>query len=148
MKKYFKTKQIQFSVAATMLCVLFFASCDDARIFEQNQAIPESGWAQNNVVKFDVKNKLIYKVPHTGWNQIAFKKESKLMNGIPEFSEFYFVHSYHTELKDMQDELVQAEYGRPFTAGVERQNIVGVQFHPEKSHKFGMKLLSNFANNY
>jgi glutamine amidotransferase len=58
------------------------------------------------------------------------------------------VHSYHAELAEKEDALVTATYGYGFVAGVERGNIIGVQFHPEKSHKFGLKLLSNFVNNY
>jgi glutamine amidotransferase len=61
---------------------------------------------------------------------------------------YYFVHSYHAQLDSPDDELLYAEYGYPFTAAVEKDNILGVQFHPEKSHKFGMKLLFNFVNNY
>jgi glutamine amidotransferase len=58
---------------------------------------------------------------------------------------FYFVHSYHVEPKQPEDALITAEYGYPFVAGVNKGNIYGVQFHPEKSHRFGMKILENFS---
>jgi glutamine amidotransferase len=61
---------------------------------------------------------------------------------------FYFVHSYHLQLNDEKDCLVKASYGYQFAAGIEHNNILGVQFHPEKSHKYGMKLLENFVQHY
>ena len=107
------------------------------------------GWIDANVVKFDVKDKLIYKVPHTGWNQIASKKESKLMIGIPEFSEFYFVHAYHLKLNEnCLDALHETDYEYPFISAIENENIIGVQYHPEKSHKIGELMLKNFVENY
>jgi glutamine amidotransferase len=61
---------------------------------------------------------------------------------------FYFVHSYHPVLDNPEDALMTADYGYSFVAGMEHDNIMGVQFHPEKSHKFGMKLLDNFVKYY
>jgi glutamine amidotransferase len=61
---------------------------------------------------------------------------------------FYFVHSYHAEISNAKDALLVANYGYDFVGAVEHENIIGVQFHPEKSHKFGLKLLSNFVRNY
>jgi len=61
---------------------------------------------------------------------------------------FYFAHSYHVRPEEQQDELVTALYGYEFTVGIEKDNLIGVQFHPEKSHRFGMQLLKNFGENY
>ena len=102
------------------------------------------GWFDANVVKFKIKDKLNYKIPHTGWNQIDKIKESKLMENIPEYSEFYFVHSYHFKCNNSNDILNVSEYEYKFTSAVEKDNIFGVQYHPEKSHGIGEKLLKNF----
>jgi glutamine amidotransferase len=84
-----------------------------------------------------------------GWNEIKIEKKSKLFEGMEEQeNRFYFVHSYHLVCDAGEDILVSTHYGYDFTCGVERNNILGVQFHPEKSHKFGMQLLRNFSENY
>jgi len=102
------------------------------------------GWIDAQVVKFRVKDKLAYKVPHTGWNQIVNKKESILAKGIPDSSEFYFVHSYHLVANDSADVLHETTYEYSFPSAVEKGNIFGVQYHPEKSHGAGELLLKNF----
>lgn len=104
------------------------------------------GWFDADVIKFQVNDNLIYKVPHTGWNQIVKVKESALMQGIPDLSEFYFVHSYHFKCNQSADILNVTEYEYKFTSAVEKGNIFGVQYHPEKSHDIGEKLLKNFIN--
>ncbi len=106
------------------------------------------GWFDAEVVKFNVKDTLKYKIPHTGWNQVMIKKQSKLMNGIPDNSEFYFVHAYHIKLNNNADALHETGYEYPFVSAVEKENIIGVQYHPEKSHEDGELLLKNFINNY
>jgi len=103
------------------------------------------GWFDAEVVKFNVKDKLSFKVPHTGWNQIVKKKESKLMLGIPDFSEFYFVHSYHISCKNTFDVLNETDYEYKFPSAIEKDNLFGVQYHPEKSHDVGERLLLNFS---
>lgn len=104
------------------------------------------GWFDADVVKFKIKDTLKYKIPHTGWNQIEIVKESTLMKGIPDFSEFYFVHSYHFETKNKKDILNETEYEYKFVSAVEKENMFGVQYHPEKSHEQGELLLKNFIN--
>lgn len=104
------------------------------------------GWFDAEVVKFHVSDYLKYKVPHTGWNQIIKSKESRLMKDIPEFSEFYFVHAYHFKCNNPADILNETDYENRFTSAVEKDNIFGVQYHPEKSHVIGEKLLKNFVN--
>jgi imidazole glycerol-phosphate synthase subunit HisH len=104
------------------------------------------GWFDAEVVKFQIKDHIKYKVPHTGWNQINKKKESSLMNEIPNLSEFYFVHSYHFICNNPADILNETEYEYKFTSAVEKENIFGVQYHPEKSHDAGEVLLRNYIN--
>lgn len=84
------------------------------------------------------------KVPHMGWNQLTPEKDSVLLEGIDANSYAYFVHSYHCIPRTGSDLLISCDYGMRFAAGVERGNIYGVQFHPEKSQSVGLKLLSNF----
>jgi glutamine amidotransferase len=102
------------------------------------------GWFDAEVVRFKVLDKLKYKIPHMGWNQIVNAKDSLLMNGIPDGSEFYFIHSYHFKCNDDSDILNLTEYDYNFPSAVEKDNIFGVQYHPEKSHDIGIKLLNNF----
>ena len=111
--------------------------------------LPGLGWIEGHNVKFR-QDQLPErtKIPHMGWTDVVPRKVSGLLNGLEQESRFYFVHSYHALLTNEQDVLLHANYGYSFTAGLERGNIVGVQFHPEKSHKFGMKLLKNFATFY
>lgn len=104
------------------------------------------GWLDADVVKFKIQNKIKYKVPHAGWNQIKIMKQSLLMNDISELSEFYFVHSYHFVSREKNIILNETEYEYPFISAVEKENIFGVQYHPEKSHDVGEQLLKNFVN--
>jgi imidazole glycerol-phosphate synthase subunit HisH len=106
------------------------------------------GWFDADVVKFSINDTLKYKIPHTGWNQVMIKKQSKLMNGISGTPEFYFVHAYHIKLNDNADALHETSYEYPFVSAIEKENIIGVQYHPEKSHEDGELLLKNFINNY
>jgi len=103
------------------------------------------GWIDADVVKFRVKDNLKYKVPHVGWNQINKLKESFLMKNIPELSEFYFVHSYHFQANNNSDILNETNYEYKFSSAIEKNNIFGVQYHPEKSHDVGEQLLRNFV---
>jgi len=100
------------------------------------------GWIDMEVVKF---NENTLTVPHMNWNELKLKKTSTLFKDMYENPRFYFVHSFYMQPKNDVDTLCTANYGTDFTAAVEKDNIYGVQFHPEKSHKFGMKLLENFA---
>ena len=103
------------------------------------------GWIDAKVIRFSVNDTLKFKVPHTGWNQIQSSKQSKLMAGIADGSEFYFVHSYFMHLNDKADELNTTEYEENFSSAVEKGTIFGVQYHPEKSHGIGKTLLKNFV---
>ena len=107
------------------------------------------GWIAGKTIAFD-KTQLQsnQKIPHMGWSEVSNYQQSKLFTNMPDEPRFYFVHSYHLALENSADVLVTANYGYQFVAGIEHENILGVQFHPEKSHKFGMKLLENFALYY
>lgn len=85
------------------------------------------------------------KVPHMGWNLVEKVQRSALTDDLPTASRFYFVHSYFMESRRPEDVLLTTDYGVPFHSGLRHGNVFGVQFHPEKSHKFGMTLLRNFA---
>ena len=105
------------------------------------------GWIKGKVVKFDNKKMLFQnRIPHMGWCNIRPKQKSLFYQGINE-PRFYFAHSYHVICEDERNVTATAEYGYEFAASIQFNNIMGVQFHPEKSHSFGMKLYSNFVNN-
>ena len=84
------------------------------------------------------------KVPHMGWNELKFRADSPLFAGLTTGSMAYFVHSYYCQPADPADSIATVDYGIPFTAAVGRDNIFGVQFHPEKSQRVGLRILSNF----
>jgi imidazole glycerol-phosphate synthase subunit HisH len=85
------------------------------------------------------------KVPHIGWNTVGYPRPSRLFDGIPPESAFYFVHSYRVVPADESAAIGRTEYGVTFASAVQADNIFGVQFHPEKSSECGLKVLSNFA---
>jgi glutamine amidotransferase len=92
-------------------------------------------------VKIPAKQGL--RIPQMGWNNLKTKKKSKLLNGISENSDVYFVHSYFMET-DNENIVATTDYGSDITAVVEKENIYGVQFHPEKSQQNGLKIIGNF----
>jgi glutamine amidotransferase len=101
-------------------------------------------WVNAEVKRFAVQDTLKYKVPHMGWNQIEFCKDSKLMTGLSNRSEFYFVHSFHVTTEDDSIILNKTNYEYDFVSAFEQEGIFGVQYHPEKSHDCGKILLENF----
>lgn len=107
------------------------------------------GFIDAETKKFDFSRiKEDLKIPHMGWNTVAVKKNNKLFKGLENDARFYFVHSYHVVCKDREDVAAVTNYGYDFASSVSRENVLGVQFHPEKSHRFGMELLKNFVHNY
>ena len=103
------------------------------------------GWFSGDVIRFKATDRLKYKIPHMGWNTVRVCKDSALFKGVPEHSEFYFVHSYHYESDDPSEILTYTTYEYEFCSAVEKGNIFGLQYHPEKSHDVGEQLLLNFA---
>jgi glutamine amidotransferase len=102
------------------------------------------GWIDAIVKKFSINNKLNYKVPQMGWNTINIKKESLLMKNIPDNSEFYFIHSYYVDCRNEEDILNTTKYESNFVSATQKNNIFGVQYHPEKSHDSGKQVVKNF----
>lgn len=102
------------------------------------------GWFDAEMIRFNISDKNQYKVPHMGWNKIWIKKNSLLMKSIPELSEFYFVHSYHLKANNQSDILNETQYEFTYPSAIEKDNMFGVQYHPEKSHDAGAQLLKNF----
>ena len=94
--------------------------------------------------KFEKKNLII---PHMGWNSLKVKKDNKILSSVFDEKDFYFVHSYIFEKVKKSDVLATTKYGKNFPSVVNKGNIYGVQFHPEKSHKNGLKLIKNFILN-
>lgn len=108
--------------------------------------LPGLGWLDAQVLKFNfAATNFNLKVPHMGWNNLTIRQPHSLFTDFDVDPRFYFVHSYYLDCANHQDILATTHYGFEFTSVVGKENILGVQFHPEKSHKFGMKLLQNFA---
>ena len=103
------------------------------------------GWIAGKVSKIDNQNGK-YKLPHIGWNQINITKESKLFRNIQNNSHMYFVHSYEFIPVDKNVVSAKIDYSSNIVCAVEKENIFGTQFHPEKSDKIGLKIIDNFIN--
>ena len=105
------------------------------------------GWIHGKVKRFN-KNLILGKpkIPHLGWNSIEITRDCPLFKNVDSAVGFYFVHSYYYECEDEANVICETEYSKVFHSAVNRDNIYGVQFHPEKSHDNGIELLRNFAN--
>ena len=103
------------------------------------------GWIPGKVSKIDNQNKK-FKLPHIGWNEIEIQKESKIFKGIKNKSHMYFVHSYEFIPEDKSIISATTDYSTRIVCSVERDNLFGTQFHPEKSDKIGLKIIDNFIN--
>jgi imidazole glycerol-phosphate synthase subunit HisH len=109
--------------------------------------LPGLGWIDAKVKKFDTSQfKQKTKIPHMGWNDVSPIKNNGLFTGLETNALFYFLHSYYFECNKPEDTLAVANYGSQFACAANHNNIYGVQFHPEKSHQYGIQLLHNFAN--
>lgn len=102
------------------------------------------GWFDAKVRKFNIQDKLNFKVPQMGWNTISINKKSDLMKNISDQSEFYFIHSFYIKCNKEEDILNTTVYESEFVSGIQKGNIFGVQYHPEKSHEIGEKMFKNF----
>lgn len=85
-----------------------------------------------------------YKIPHMGWNQLTYHTPHAVFNGIPEGESVYFVHSFCADVENEADLIASTWYGERITAAVARENVIGMQYHPEKSSRIGMQMLKNF----
>jgi glutamine amidotransferase len=103
-------------------------------------------WVDAEIIKFD--ENLIQqrtKLPHMGWNDVSPLKAHPLFKGLEQESIFYFLHSYYFKCNRQEDVIAISDYGISFASAVNSNNVYGIQFHPEKSHQYGEKLLNNFA---
>lgn len=104
---------------------------------------PGLGWIAAKTLRFPSSDDL--KVPHMGWNTVTVSNRSRLTDELDEDTRFYFVHSYYVKVENEQQSILKTHYGFDFDSAVQKDNIYGVQFHPEKSHRFGKLLFKNFA---
>ena len=108
---------------------------------EESPGIKGLGIFKGNVKKFSSKT---LKIPQIGWNSIMINKKNPILNNIKDNSYFYFVHSYYVDPKDKSIILTKTNYGQEFVSGIAKDNIIGIQFHPERSGEVGLQLLKNF----
>jgi glutamine amidotransferase len=107
--------------------------------------LPGLGWIKGNTLSFHDRIAPELRIPHMGWNIAISQKATPMVDGFEGEQRFYFVHSYFVVAKDPSDSQMKTRYGVEFDSAVVHDNIWGAQFHPEKSHKFGMRLFENFA---
>lgn len=111
--------------------------------------LPGLGWIAGQVKKFPIAQQGVkFTVPHMGWGVVTITKTSKLFHNVTIPARFYFVHSYYIVCDNADDTLTKNEYSMPYHSAFEKDNIIGVQYHPEKSHDFGKQLLQNFIEKY
>jgi len=108
--------------------------------------LPGLGWVPASTRRFRFAADSVLKVPHMGWNSVVPVKHSNLTIDFNGDFRFYFVHSYYVRVDNEEHSILKTYHGIEFDSAIEKENIYGVQFHPERSHKYGMKLLQNFAN--
>ncbi len=123
--------------------------CLGMQLLTQNSEegiLPGLGVINAKTVKFKQEyGEQKFRIPHMGWDYITIKNDSILFNNFTNEMRFYFVHSYFVECENENNVLAKTEYGHEFASVIGEGNIFGVQFHPEKSHSYGMKLLKNFV---
>lgn len=108
--------------------------------------LPGLGWIDAETIRFRFdQNKTGLKIPHMGWNTVNIQREGTLFKNMYPAPRFYFVHSFHVVSHNPEDVLATTEYGYEFASVIQHDHIMAAQFHPEKSHKFGMRLYKNFV---
>lgn len=112
---------------------------------EESPGVPGLGLLKGRVVRFPSFKEERLKVPHMGWNRIEIRKDTAILEGIPDGSWFYFVHSYYPVPEDEGVIAITCSYGFDFTAAIAEGNMFACQFHPEKSSAYGLRLLRNFG---
>lgn len=106
------------------------------------------GWIKGKVIKFEFPENIDLKVPHMGWDYVKIQNHSPLVADTKENARYYFVHSFFAKCMERVNSVATTNYGIEFDSIIQRENIMGTQFHPEKSHKYGMKILQNFMENF
>ena len=104
------------------------------------------GWVSGEVKKIATTNEGALPLPHLGWNELSNTNQSPLFKNLGKSPRFYFLHSFYYKAKSADNILAEVDYGDRFTCVVNKDNIFGVQFHPEKSHENGLHILKNFAS--
>ena len=122
------------------ICIGMQIMADIGNEFGINKGL---GWIKGSIDKLDSKG---LPLPHIGWNEVSIEKRHNLFFELESGHDFYFVNSYYFNLKNQEDMVASTEYGIKFPSVINRENIFGVQFHPEKSQKFGQKIILNFIN--
>lgn len=107
--------------------------------------VPGLGWIDAQVKRFEFVESVSRPIPHLGWNYVREERYCGLIKDQPDQPRFYFAHSFYVATDNPQLTVLSTDYGFRFASAIHSENIYGVQFHPEKSHKFGMKLMQNFA---
>jgi glutamine amidotransferase len=122
------------------ICVGMQLMADRGREFETVDGL---GWVGGEVVAIEPADPS-FKIPHMGWNQLVIERPHPVFDGVGDGTHTYFVHSFHLAVSDRTDLIATADYAQPLTAAVGRDNMVGTQFHPEKSQAAGLRLIANF----
>jgi glutamine amidotransferase len=108
-------------------------------------SMPGLGWIPGDVVRFSFEGlDSPPRVPHMGWNIVRPTRPATLLSDLGDRARFYFAHSFHFQVAEPADIIGVTDYGIPFAAAVQRGNVAGIQFHPEKSHRFGLRVFENF----
>jgi len=108
--------------------------------------LPGLGWIDGTVKRFETTSmQSDYYIPHMGWNDISVIRQNNLLRDLDESKRFYFLHSYYFQCNNNDDKIAVTNYGLAFDCAVNHKNVYGVQFHPEKSHNWGVQILKNFA---
>jgi glutamine amidotransferase len=113
--------------------------------FSEEGILPGLGWIAGGAHHFKSSIDEKYRIPHMGWNLVDIVQENAITQGFQDEVRFYFVHSYYVTVNDQANSMMKTNYGIQFDSAIVKDNIFGAQFHPEKSHKFGMKIFENFA---
>lgn len=143
LKEVLNRKVLEEKVLVLGICIGLQIMADDS----DEGKLPGLGWIKGHVKKFD-ESKLLHKpkTPHMGWNSIFVKTKPELFKDINYSQGFYFIHSYYIEVENSENIMTTTDYDGHFVSGINSANIFAVQFHPEKSHTNGMKLLKNFSD--
>ncbi len=135
-----KRKVLQDKIPALGICLGMQLLCKSSEEGHQKGL----GWIEAECRRFKFAPPSKLKIPCMGWNHIQFNHDNPLFKGLQN-PKFYFVHAYHAVCQHPANSIASAEYGYEYTVAIQKDNIYGVQFHPEKSHKYGMQLLKNFS---
>lgn len=114
--------------------------------FSEEGNVEGLGWIKGKTKKFDLDTKK-FKIPHIGWNTLNLQKHDSFLKNSTENDQFYFVHSYYMNCENHDDIVAFTDYGQNFVAAIQKENIFGTQFHPEKSHDQGLEILKAFIDN-